>query len=299
MTNMKNNTKGVVLVLSSALMFGSYGVWSKLIGSAHGTFYPGWTRSLLITLALLPILILKRQIVSIEKKDWSWMFVFLLVTSMTQAPLFYAFNHMDIATATLLFFVTMLLTMYAIGFLFLGEKLTTIKALSFILAAAGLYITFSFSITAFSVLAGLMAVVNGVASGSEVAFSKKLSGSYSSLYLIWLSWVVIAITNALISIGAGEIQYAVHFDAFWLYQFIYAVAGVLGFWLVIEGFKYVEASIGGLIGLLEIIFSILFSFFVFHEKIGTKVVFGGILIICAAALPHIGELLARKKARIS
>jgi drug/metabolite transporter (DMT)-like permease len=291
---MTNKTKGIILVLGSALMFGSYGIWPRLIGDAHGIFYPGWTRSLLISLVLLPILLYKKQIVPIERKDWKWMFIFLLVTTMTQAPLFYAFNHMDVGTATLLFFVTMLMTIYAVGFLFLGEKASRVKIISFFLAAIGLYVTFSFSIVAFSILAGLMAVANGVASGSEVAFSKKLSGSYSSLYLIWLSWVVIAITNAGISIAAGEIQYLPSFNTFWMYQCIYAVAGVLGFWLVIEGFKYVEASIGGLLGLLEIIFSITFGFLVFHQIIGPKVILGGLLIICAAALPHIVDLFKKQ-----
>ena len=245
---MTTKTKGIILVLSSAVMFGSYGIWSKLIGASHGIFYPGWTRSLLITLVLFPIVYYKKQIVPIERKDWKWMTVFLVVTSMTQAPLFYAFNHMDVGTATLLFFVTMLLSIYAVGFLFLGERVNKVKVISFILAAIGLYVTFSFSIIAFSILAALMAVANGIASGSEVAFSKKLTGSYSSLYLIWLSWLVIAITNAAISIGAVEVQYLPTFDIFWLYQCIYAVAGVVGFWLVIEGFKFVEASIGGLLG---------------------------------------------------
>lgn len=292
---MSNKAKGIILVLSSAVMFGSYGIWSKLIGDSHGIFYPGWTRSLLITLVLFPILYYRKQIVPIEKKDWKWMTVFLVVTSMTQAPLFYAFNHMDVGTATLLFFVTMLLSIYAVGFLFLGEKVTKVKIISFLLAAIGLYVTFSFSIVAFSVLAALMAVTNGVASGSEVAFSKKLSSSYSSLYLIWVSWLVITVSNAAISIAIGEIQYAPTFDIYWLYQCIYAVAGVLGFWLVIEGFKFVEASIGGLLGLLEIIFSLLFGYLVFHQGINSRVVLGGVLILCAAALPHIAELFRRKE----
>ncbi|MEK7133637.1 MAG: MBL fold metallo-hydrolase, partial [Patescibacteria group bacterium] len=40
----------------AALMFGSYGVWSRLLGSSFGTFYQGWTRGLIIALILFPIL---------------------------------------------------------------------------------------------------------------------------------------------------------------------------------------------------------------------------------------------------
>lgn len=296
--NKLSTIKGPLFVFLSAVMFGSYGTWSKLIGTSHGVFYPGWTRALLISIVLLPLLIYAKQIVPIQRKDWKWMSVFLIFTTLTQAPLFYAFNHMDVGTATLLFFVTMLLTMYVVGFFFLQEKLTKVKIASFILACLGLYITFSFSITAFSIFAALMAVVNGIASGGEVAFSKKLTGSYSSLYIIWLSWIVIAITNCIISVVIGEVQVLPILSIYWLYQGLYAIAGIVGFWLIIEGFKYVEASIGGLIGLLEIIFSILFGFLIFHEILTQKIFIGGMCIIVAAALPYLVELNLFRKQKL-
>lgn len=157
---MKDSNKGIILILISALMFASYGVWAKLIGSSFGVFYQGWSRALIITIILLPILIWGKHLVPIHKKDWKWMFIFLLFTSLTQAPLFYAFNHMDIGSATLLFFVSMLLTMYAVGILFLGERTTKIKIVSFLLAISGAYLVFSFSLIAFTLLAARTLVSN-------------------------------------------------------------------------------------------------------------------------------------------
>ena len=293
---MSRNNKGLLFILIAALMFGSYGVWSRLIGESFGVFYQGWSRGLLISFVLFPILLLGKQIVPIRKADWKWLSVFLFFTSLTQAPLFYAFNHMDIGTATLLFFVTMVLTMYIVGLLFLGEKLNRIKIISFVLASIGLYIIFSFSIIAFTLFAALMAILNGVASGGEVSFSKKLSGSYSPLYLSWLSWLIIAITNAPISFFLGEQQHLPSFEIVWLYQIGYAIVSILGFWLIIKGLKFVEASIGGLLGLLEIVFSILLGIMIFNEGLTEKTIIGGSIIIFAAALPHVVEL-ARKYPR--
>ena len=287
---MNRNNKGLLFILIAALMFGSYGVWSRLIGESFGVFYQGWSRGLLISFVLFPILLFGKQIVPIRKADWKWLFVFLFFTSLTQAPLFYAFNHMDIGTATLLFYVTMMLTMYIVGLLFLGEKLNRIKIISFVLASVGLYIIFSFSIVAFALLAALMAILNGVASGGEVSFSKKLSGSYSPLYLSWLSWLIIVITNAPVSFFLGEQQHLPSFEIVWLYQIGYAIASVLGFWLIIKGLKSVEASIGGLLGLLEIVFSILLGIMIFNEGLTEKTIIGGVIIIFAAALPHVVEL---------
>lgn len=294
---MNKTQKGIVLVLISALMFGSYGVWSRLMGGTFDIFYQGWTRALIILLVLLPVLLYKKQIVPIRKEDWKWMAVFLIFTSLTQAPLYYAFNHMDIGTATLMFFGTMLLTMYAVGLLFLGEKLNRIKILSFFIAFVGLYTIFSFSLVAFTLLAVLAAILNGIASGGEVAFSKKLSGAYAPLYLAWLSWVAIFITNTPISFALGETQHVPSFDFVWLYQLGYVVAGIIGFWFVIYGLKYIEASVGGLLGLLEIVFSVLLGILLFKEVLTLKIIIGAILIVFAAALPHLVEVMKRGRSQ--
>lgn len=284
---MTKQTKGIILILIASLAFGSYGVWAKLMGSDFGSFYQGWTRALIIVVLVLPFLYYKKELVRIPKADWKWLGVFLLFTSGTQAPLFYAFNNMDIGTATLLFFVSMLLTMYVIGLLFLGEKLNKIKVISFVLAVFGLFITFSLSLTVFAVFAGAMAVLNGIASGGEVSFSKKLTGNYSALYVTWLSWIIILITNTPISILIGEVQHMPDFSMVWFWQICYTIASLIGFYAIIKGLEDVEASIGGLLGLLEVVFSIIFGILIFNEGLTTPVVIGGILILIAAALPHL------------
>ena len=247
---MNRSSRGALYILIAALMFGSYGVWSRLLGPSFGIFYQGWTRALLISIVLFPLLYYTKQIIPIKKSDWRWMSIFLIFTSLTQAPLFYAFNHMDIGTATLLFFVSMLLTMYVVGFGFLNEKLNKVKFTSFLIAFVGLYITFSFSLIAFSLLAASMAVLNGIASGGEVSFSKKLSGSYSPLYISWISWIIIVITNAPISFLLHEPQLLPSFNVAWLYWIGYTIASVLGFWLIIKGLKYVEDEWDGETGLM-------------------------------------------------
>jgi len=64
---------------------------------------------------------------------------------------------------------------------------------------------------------------------------------------------------------------------------------LFGFWLIIAGLKYTEASKGELIGLLEIVFTILFELLLFGETLTPKIIAGGLLIIVVAASPHIGE----------
>ena len=287
------NKRGIYLVLLSSLMFGSYGIWSRLMGGFFDPFYQGWTRGLIILVILVPYLLWKKQIIPIQRKDWGWFVTFMCFTSLTQAPLYYAFNHMDIGTATVLFFATMLLTVYVVGFGFLEEKVTKVKVLAFLVACMGLLVTFSFSLLSFSLFAASMAIVNGIASGTEISSSKKLTDTYSALYVTWLSWLMVVFTNFPVSIMLGETQPLPSLSIEWLYQLGYVGASLVAFWAVIEGFKYVEASIGGLLGLLEVVFSILLGMLFFHEVLTLRVGVGALLVISAAALPHIAELRRR------
>jgi drug/metabolite transporter (DMT)-like permease len=145
---------------------------------------------------------------------------------------------------------------------------------------------FSFSLVKFTFLAAAMAVINGIASGGEVAFSKKLSQKMTPLYLIILSWAIIFVTNGLLSLVLGESPTALALSWSWFWQACYSIASLFGFWLVIAGFKYVDASVGALIGLLEIVFSVIFGWLLFGETVSFVVIIGSILIMAAAALPH-------------
>jgi len=285
------------MVLLSALFFGSYGIWSRLIGDDMGNFFQGWTRAVIILVLIVPLVLWRREVVKILPQDRKWLFVFLAFTSMTQAPIFYAFNHMDIGTASLLFFVSMFLTMNIVGLSFFKEKLDAAKVLAVVAAIIGMYLVFSFSIASFTILAAMMAILNGVASGGEVAFSKKLSSNYSPLYLTLLSWVIILITNSILSVVLGESQIAPSLSMTWFWQLCYSIVSLFAFWLVIEGFKRVDATIGSLVGLLEIVFSVLFGILLFSETLTASVAVGGLLIICAAALPHFYGFFRNGQAR--
>ena len=291
---MSNRTKGTLYIILSALGFGSYGVWSRLV-SPFGALFQSWTRGIIIVVIIFPILYFSEQIVPIERKDYKWMAIFLTATSLTIAPIFYAFNHMDIGTASLIFFTSQLLAMYIVGLIFLNEKLNLIKIVSFIIALLGLYFTFSFSIANFALLALLMATLNGVASGVELSSSKKFAESYSALYIIWLSWIAVTISNLFLFLVLGKAQPIPTLYSAWLYLIGYAVFSIVSFWLAVEGLKYVEASIGALLGLLEIVFSIAFGILIFHESLTPKIIIGALFILCAAALPHVKQLKLRNK----
>ena len=291
--------KGTILIILSSLFFASYGIWIRLINGGFDIFFQGWTRGLIIVIALLPFLVYKKYIVKIEKQDRPWFFLYLFASAFTTAPLFYAVTHMDIGAATLLFFVSMLLTMYTLGYVLYEEKINITKIICLMLAITGMFLVFSFSLEKFSLLAIFSAILNGVASGSEISLSKKLTGHYSAWYITWTSWVVIFVTSGLLSIFLHERIIAPSFSIIWLWHGLFTISSVLAFWMVVEGFKYVKPAVGGLLGLLEIVFSVSFGVYIFHENISIKLIIGCTLIILSAALPHIQEILKSKINRLN
>ena len=282
--------KGYAMILASAVCFGSYGVWSRLLGKNFGVFYQGWVRSAIILAVLLPLALYRKQLKPVKASHRKWFAVTMIFTVFTQAPLYFAFIHLPLGTATFIFYGLFLLTSYVIGWVFLSEKMSAIKVVSFFLAVFGLFVTFGLSLSLFSVSAMLLAAVNGIASGGEIATSKKSTMHYSSLQITAYSWIFILLTHFPISLMNGEQQLTPAFNLEWLAMLGYAASGLGGFWLVIEGFKHVDASIGGLIGLLEIIFSFLFGVFLFDDHITLAVLLGGIIILLSAVLPDIYAL---------
>ena len=295
MSDRMKSLKGSLLIFASALCFASYGVWSRLLGPHFAVFCQGWVRSVIILLVLLPFTIFWKRLKTIRRGDRGWFAVTMICTVFTQAPLYFAFNHLPLGTATFIFYGFFLITSYGVGWIFLAEKITPIKIVSLLLAFAGLLLTFGLSLAAFSLGAMLLAALNGIGSGGEIATSKKSTQHYSSFQITVYSWLLIFATHLPVSLILGEPQVPFAFNLEWMAMVGYAASGLAGFWLVIEGFKYVDASIGGLIGLLEIPMSVVLGVALFEDRIALSVILGGCVIIAAAILPDVYALRHRNE----
>ena len=282
--------KGPLFVFISALLFGSYGIWAVLLGSDFGPFFQGYVRSFLVLVVLVPFVLITKSWKPLSISDWkkyAWCISFAIFT---QAPLYYAFQNAGVGISSLIFFSVSLITSYIIGFTLLQEALTKIKIISLSLALVGLALTFFSSLEIFSVMALLLAAVNGIASGGEVATTKLIPEKFSTIQTSVIIWGAIFLTHLPLSFLFNEKQIMPALNIHWLAMLAFALAGICAFWLVIEGFKYVDASIGGLIGLLEIVFAIIFGVIVFNELVTIFIIIGSLLIIFAATLPYLLEI---------
>jgi len=281
---------GYTIILLSAVLFGTYGVWSRLMGPTFGPFYQAWVRSLIIMALMLPFLLATRSFRKIERADWPAAGVFIAFCVCTQVPLYYAFNHAPIGTVQLIFYSVFVITAYLVGKLYLGETITRVKLLAMVLAFAGLAVVFGVSALSFAPLGLLLAAGNGMASGGEVSSTKKISDKYSPALLAFWGWAFTFLLHLPISLLLHERQVVPRPDHAWLWLVVYSVVNAAAFWLVIEGYRYVDASIGSLIGLSEIIFAIIFGAIIFHQRVTWNIGVGGVMILAAATLPDVLNL---------
>lgn len=290
----KASPLGYSLIFASAILFGTYGVWSRLMGDSFDPFYQAWARGLIIIILMLPLMFAGKIFRKIERRDWPQVGLYAAFCIFTQVPLYYAFNNAPIGTVQLIFYSMFVITAYIVGRVYLGEQITKIKLLSMALAFVGLAVVFGVSIIAFAPLGLALAALNGVASGGEVSTSKKISDKYSPALLVFWGWIFTVATHLPISLLLGEAQPLPQLNEAWLWLLIYSIVNAAAFWLVIVGFKFVDASIGSLIGLMEVIFSIVFGALIFHEAITWSVWVGGALIIFAAMLPDLLNIIKGK-----
>ena len=67
-----------------------------------------------------------------------------------------------------------------------------------------------------------------------------------------------------------------------MYLVVFAVASLATSWFFIKGLKLIDAGAAGILGLLEIVFGVLFGIIFFGERIGFVVMLGMAVIVAAA-----------------
>lgn len=280
-------TRGGVFILISAFFYGTYGVWSRLMASSFGEFSQAWTRGLLLLIVILLINFKFKLFKSIGKKDLPWFIIIALAGGLNQAPYFYGFKYLNIGTATLLFYASLVAGGYLIGAFVFKERFTKIKYISLGLAIIGMFIIYKLTLNPGQFWAAGLTIMAGIMGSIAAVLPKKLSGNYDEFQIMSGYFIIMIIANAFLAFifhdplpGAGQ-------SIAWGAQICYAIALFLANWAVIEGFKHVEASTGSLIGLAEILFGITFGILFFGETIGMGTILGASLIITSSTLPNL------------
>jgi drug/metabolite transporter (DMT)-like permease len=171
--DMNNKSRGTGLVLLSAMFYGSYGAWSRLMVGSFGEFSQAWTRGLLLLIVVLVANWKWKLLRPIKKQDWKWFMPIAMAGGLNQAPYYFGFEHLNIGTATLLFYAALVVGGYILGKVFFAEKLTLIKIMSLVIAIIGMLVIYGWSLSNTQIFPATMTVLAGLMGASTVILPKK------------------------------------------------------------------------------------------------------------------------------
>lgn len=291
----KTNTTaiGSAAIVMSAMGYASYGVWTKWMAEGFSEFNQAWVRAVLLLLVLVPFGLGMKHFRAIKKADWKWFAIVALAGGLNQAPYFYGYEHLEVGTGTLLFYVTLTLGTFLFGKFFFREKLTAIKYFSLALGVLGLSIIYTLVVSAEDLLPAASMILAGLMGAAAIVFTKKLSDQYSETQLLTALAIAMLPTNFALSALSGESQLPALASPVWPVMLVYLATYLVSNAAAIVGFKYLEASIAGLLGLVEVVFGVVLGVLVFGEALTPAMIAGSAIIILAAGLPDAARLVSR------
>jgi drug/metabolite transporter (DMT)-like permease len=285
----KANTKtisGAGLIILSSFFYASYGIWTKLTGDFFGSHAASMIRSAIVLSILLTIAIVTKKLEPVRlRKNGINILGVAFSAFFIWGPLYYAVLHTGLGVALSVNYACLMISVLVCARFLKSEKFTTSKVVSVVLGLIGLSLYFLPGGGAYSWLGVAAAALSGVATGVNIVFTSKLT--YNSLQTNIVSWSTSVCANTLLIVALGEQIPRLSLDIHWFYMLLFAAASVLASWTFIKGLKFVEAGIAGILGLLEIVFGIMFGLIFFDEKLSIMIALGAVLIMLAAVYPTI------------
>jgi len=263
------------------------------MGDFFSSFTASALRCALVLIGLFAIAMLRRELQKIDwRRDYKWLLVMIASSILVSAPLYYAILQAGVGISLAIAYIGIVIGMFIFGWLFEGERFTKDKFIATAFGILGLALVFSPSLKVVGWFALTAALVSGLATAVNMATTKKVpyNGSQSAI-LVWGSGVI---ANVPMVFLLGEPAPSVGWHAEWLYLLLFVAASLVASWTFIKGLKLIEAGAAGILGLLEVVFGVLFGVVFFHERPDIVVLIGIGSILAAAAIPYMQHYNAQK-----
>jgi drug/metabolite transporter (DMT)-like permease len=280
---------GASYIVISSFFYASYGIWTKLMGNFFGGYTASAWRSLVVLLMLVPIAYFYRKLEKVNfRRNWKYLLSMTIASFFIWGPLYYAVLHAGIGISLAIAYASIVIGMFFFGSLLNNEKLTNEKIVSALLGFVGLAFVFSPTLHALGWLALGGAFISGFATSANMLITKKIKYNPTQA-TVWL-WITSAIANFVMALVISEKSPEYGFYIQWFYLIIFAIASIIASWCFVKGLRYVDAGIAGILGLLEVVFAVLFGGIFFNEHPSGMVQIGILIILIAAAIPNLRTL---------
>jgi len=285
----KNKGLGFWSLIGAAFLYGWYGIFSKLIAFDLPLFYASSIRSLIPILIILVFLFFarKQHFKTVAAGDYKWIALRSLLGLVADLALIITFINIEIGTGYFIFYGVSTVAGYMLGKAMFGEKIDVIRGVALGLSILGLYLIYRINLTPNSGLYILLASLSGIGTAGWNIIAKKMADKYPTLQLNFLDFLICFFATVIFSLFRGETWVIPQLSAVWMYNVLFALMYLVTGQLVIVGFKHLDAQIGSLVMLMEILFGIILGFIFFQETLTMFTLLGGLLIITAVVLPEL------------
>lgn len=280
------NKLGIPSLIFASLCFAAFTALNRIVPQNIGTFHQLLIRGLLMGSIFLFIGFSVKDLKKIQRKDFPLFLFRGFLVAADFSTFFIAISFLQIGVTLFLFYAGNVIANYLYGSFFLHEKLTKIKIISALLAIIGLATMYITKLHAFTNIFVFFALFSGFAYGFEVASSKHLD-TYSVNQVNGIAFLTAGFLSIPLLLITHETSAYTLYTLPWLAFLLWVSVGVVAFYTVIYGFKYVEAQKASLICLSEILFGVIIGFLIYKEIPTIQTLIGGIFIITALALPNI------------
>ena len=283
---MTQSKKGFIYVVLSSLGYALTGIISKfLITDGLPPMLTLVLRTIICTILLgFLVLMVKKEKISIAKKDIKTFIILGFVLFVYSAGYFLSLVYLDVSIAVVLLYTYPAMLVAASIFVY-KEKPTKVTLTAMILTFLGILLTlgiFSADLGKLS-LPGILLVLSAAAGIAIYAiFVKNLSSSYSGLAINFCCFTVTSLLYCLTLPFClpEQIPSAMDFLSILILAIPYTLAFIFYAW----GLQYLPPSKVGIVGSMEPVFSITMAAAFLGESIAPMQGFGVILVLTAIAL---------------
>ncbi|EKE00340.1 MAG: hypothetical protein ACD_22C00045G0006 [uncultured bacterium] len=291
-------TLGFTSLFISAIAFGSFGIWIRLLNNEMSIYQQIVLRNGFAFVIAVLVVLLAKQLRNIEWNKVKKLNLFLYALLVPLSVIAYNISMINtkIVLATFAFYVGTILTGWFAGLLFYKEKLNTEKWLSLILVLIGLGL-FAYPFTNSSINLGFIAgVISGVLDGSANGFRKDLAGKISKFVLVLLTAIGGVFVSGLMMtyFHQGVAYLGSMSTTAWVVGAFFGSLLVILNYLLLVGFQNFDLSLGSIVLSLELLFALIFGILVFKEFPTSRELLGGVFILSANIIPNVKMLLANK-----
>lgn len=257
----------------------------------HGHIPPAsqvFLRYIVACCAAILYFVLTKSKVVVKKHDIPLLFCVALF-GYALVNLFYTWANLSTQIGTVLFIFNCSTVLGPLlGFLFLKEKINSIKIVAMTIGLLSLFFLFRPGPFVTWEQGALFAFISAIGSSFYVIGRKKL-GNYDSKLILLTNTVVGVVTLGFIAIltesyfftrsGIGSLT-----PSTWIVTILFGLDNFTAYLFMTKGYQLVSAGTGSMVMLSENILGVLFAFLFFAEVPTITTLIGGILILTASML---------------